>query len=242
MSIKIKNVIDNMPKNSRGNDSNQIIFLASQTRSERGNLWAFCSKEGWQDAAILAADAYFGKIGKQLPININERIGYGLIALAGQDPCYEKKWRRGAWSKDNTSEITEALEAAVIAAGDIALLIVNLPERLKRAKTTKTDTTQLNNDPVAARAARLKLAPKLPEKISVTIEQFKRNPDVVDEVLYRAKGVCENCNMPAPFIRSSDGEPYLEVHHIVFLSQGGEDTVENAIALCPNCHRKAHFG
>ncbi|OOL15317.1 hypothetical protein BXQ27_32765, partial [Klebsiella aerogenes] len=26
------------------------------------------------------------------------------------------------------------------------------------------------------------------------------------------------------------------------LSNGGEDSVENAIALCPNCHRQAHFG
>ena len=127
-----------------GSTSDQIIFLSSQTKSERSNLWAFCSKEGWQDAAIRAADAYFGKIGKHLSININEKIGYGLIALAGQDPCYEKKWKRGAWSKDNTSKITEALEAAVIAAGDITLSIVNLPERLKQTKATKTDTTQLN--------------------------------------------------------------------------------------------------
>jgi len=26
------------------------------------------------------------------------------------------------------------------------------------------------------------------------------------------------------------------------LSEGGEDTLENAIALCPNCHRKMHYG
>jgi 5-methylcytosine-specific restriction protein A len=34
----------------------------------------------------------------------------------------------------------------------------------------------------------------------------------------------------------------LEVHHKKQLSEGGEDTVENAIALCPNCHREAHYG
>ncbi|WP_163591073.1 HNH endonuclease, partial [Klebsiella variicola] len=39
-----------------------------------------------------------------------------------------------------------------------------------------------------------------------------------------------------------DGTPFLEVHHIEWLSNGGEDSVENAIALCPNCHRQAHFG
>ncbi|MGH8437576.1 MAG: HNH endonuclease [Pseudomonas sp.] len=33
-----------------------------------------------------------------------------------------------------------------------------------------------------------------------------------------------------------------EVHHKVRLADGGLDTVENAIAVCPNCHRQAHFG
>uniref|UniRef100_UPI003D06D395 HNH endonuclease n=1 Tax=Alcaligenes faecalis TaxID=511 RepID=UPI003D06D395 len=62
------------------------------------------------------------------------------------------------------------------------------------------------------------------------------------EVLERASGSCEACKEPAPFKRKSDGTPYLEVHHRIQLAHGGEDTVENAIALCPNCHRKAHFG
>jgi 5-methylcytosine-specific restriction endonuclease McrA len=31
-------------------------------------------------------------------------------------------------------------------------------------------------------------------------------------------------------------------HHVKQLAHGGEDTVENAIAVCPNCHRKAHHG
>jgi len=26
------------------------------------------------------------------------------------------------------------------------------------------------------------------------------------------------------------------------LAEGGKDTVENAAALCPNCHKEAHFG
>ena len=71
---------------------------------------------------------------------------------------------------------------------------------------------------------------------------YRRNPDVIAEVLHRALGKCEGCLSPAPFERASDGSPYLEVHHRILLSQGGEDTVANAFALCPNCHRKLHFG
>ncbi|MGL6002403.1 MAG: HNH endonuclease, partial [Plesiomonas sp.] len=55
-------------------------------------------------------------------------------------------------------------------------------------------------------------------------------------------GCCQKCKNEAPFNRKSDGTPYLEVHHKIFLSDGGEDTVENSIALCPNCHRELHFG
>lgn len=70
---------------------------------------------------------------------------------------------------------------------------------------------------------------------------FQRNPDVVAEVLFRANGHCEHCGNPAPFTRRTNGSPYLEVHHTKSLVEGGEDTVENATALCPNCHRKSHY-
>jgi 5-methylcytosine-specific restriction protein A len=92
------------------------------------------------------------------------------------------------------------------------------------------------------RKNKLEKAPKKPEKMTVTTTVFIRNPYVVVEVLDRAKGICERCRIKAPFNRRSNGSPYLEVHHRTPLSQRGEDTVTNAIALCPNCHRELHFG
>ncbi len=93
-----------------------------------------------------------------------------------------------------------------------------------------------------ARRARLAQAQRIPERRYVTRLEFVRNPDVVAEVLDRADGVCENCGKEAPFKRSSDGAPYLEVHHRVMLAKDGEDTAENAEALCPNCHKEKHYG
>jgi len=46
--------------------------------------------------------------------------------------------------------------------------------------------------------------------------------------------------MSAPFSNDSDG-PYFEVHHIHRLADGGPDQPESVIALCPNCHRRAHY-
>ena len=92
------------------------------------------------------------------------------------------------------------------------------------------------------RLARLKNAPVKPRKFRLEILAYDRNPDVIAEVLLRAKGHCELCAKPAPFFRLTDGSPYLEVHHKIQLSKGGDDTVENAIAVCPNCHRFKHHG
>ena len=98
------------------------------------------------------------------------------------------------------------------------------------------------SDTVEARRARLADAKKLPPKVVATTTVFVRNADVVAEVLYLAQGECHACRAKAPFLRRDDGSPYLEVHHIKPLAEGGEDTVSNAVALCPNCHRKAHYG
>lgn len=92
------------------------------------------------------------------------------------------------------------------------------------------------------RRERLEIANKKPKQVTVTVTVYDRNPDVVAEVLLRARGVCEGCSSNAPFLRKSNLTPYLEVHHIVPLSSDGEDTVENSEALCPNCHREKHFG
>jgi predicted HNH restriction endonuclease len=93
-----------------------------------------------------------------------------------------------------------------------------------------------------SRLARLENSERTPGRQTVTTSIFKRSPDVVAEVWHRAKGICQDCKNKAPFNKKSDGKPYLEVHHIISLSEGGDDTVENAIALCPNCHRQRHFG
>lgn len=92
------------------------------------------------------------------------------------------------------------------------------------------------------RRKRLNKAPAQSKTVTVTQTVHTRNPDVVAERLYLAHGICQDCGCPAPFLRKSDGLPYLEVHHIVPLAKKGEDTVENTVALCPNCHRKRHYG
>jgi 5-methylcytosine-specific restriction endonuclease McrA len=78
-----------------------------------------------------------------------------------------------------------------------------------------------------------------PKTYLTEVSQIRRNPYVSEYAKKRAKGICQLCGNPAPFSKA-DGEPYLESHHIVWLSKGGEDSPANSVALCPNCHRKMH--
>lgn len=86
------------------------------------------------------------------------------------------------------------------------------------------------------------LAPKKPKRKPVLTLAFERSPYVIAAALRRANGKCEICSSPAPFNKRTDGTPYLEVHHRTRLADDGEDTLGNAVAVCPNCHRKAHYG
>ncbi len=108
-------------------------------------------------------------------------------------------------------------------------------------ETLRRSVVASMQDQSAERVRRLAAAQKKPRQITVSTSMFIRNPDVVAEVLLRASGVCERCRHPAPFNRRTDNSPYLEVHHRTPLAEGGDDTVDNALALCPNCHRAAHY-
>ena len=79
-----------------------------------------------------------------------------------------------------------------------------------------------------------------PERRDVTTQQYKRDPYISELAKRQAKGICQLCRMQAPFI-TAEGKPYLETHHIRWLSEGGADTIENTVAVCPNCHRKLHI-
>jgi len=80
-----------------------------------------------------------------------------------------------------------------------------------------------------------------PEQVVQTISTYTRNNTVRSYVKRRSNYSCEmpNCNYIA-FIKDN-GEEYIEVHHVVPLSEGGEDSIYNTVALCPNCHRELHY-
>ncbi|MCA0899782.1 MULTISPECIES: HNH endonuclease [Microbulbifer] len=76
---------------------------------------------------------------------------------------------------------------------------------------------------------------------TIKARQYYRSEAVRRYALRRAQGICECCDSPAPFFTKKH-EPYLEVHHLNRVSDGGADTPEGVAAICPTCHRNIHAG
>ena len=68
---------------------------------------------------------------------------------------------------------------------------------------------------------------------STDIEFSELSSRTIAKVLKRAKSACKICGWD---------ECSLDLHHIVPISKGGFNNLENLICLCPNCHRKCHNG
>lgn len=87
-----------------------------------------------------------------------------------------------------------------------------------------------------------KKAVKKASRPAVSVVQAKiyhRDPIIAAYVKKRANGHCQLCGGNAPF-NDQNGDPYLECHHIDWISKGGMDSVDNCVVLCPNCHKKMH--
>lgn len=66
---------------------------------------------------------------------------------------------------------------------------------------------------------------------------YRRNRALVEELHQLYKGRCQLCGFDPQLlygVRACSG------HHIVFLSRGGEDKLENLILICPNHHEVVH--
>lgn len=133
-----------------------------------------------------------------------------------------------------------------------AKLIVMINDVWERHEVPETPTANPDTLAVRVRAAKAKMvvgikkspppiSPQSGVKVPGISQRFIRDPNIIAWVLVNAKGHCESCKTPAPFLRE-DGEPYLEVHHVRPLGEGGPDSVDNTIAVCPGCHRRFHHG
>ncbi|MDE0157184.1 MAG: HNH endonuclease [Gammaproteobacteria bacterium] len=158
---------------------------------------------------------------------------YTRQQIRGRAEKFRRKFRKACEEKgydhtlffENKNELVEKLNSSVFAYDE-------LEKKTRDARKVINKTS--SSLPISAGVIQ-------PQKRKQTITQYARSPLVRAWVLERAGDTCELCSHKAPFVKE-DGTPFLEIHHITQLSQGGPDTLENTVALCPNCHRDLHYG
>jgi HNH endonuclease len=116
--------------------------------------------------------------------------------------------------------------------GIVSKEYINEYEKEKKKQVKKLSVDQLKNQAV-------KSSSKTSSYRQAISKQYTRNQSIARYTKLKANGVCELCEKPAPFF-DKDGEPYLESHHVLWLERGGADSINNTVALCPNCHKKMH--
>lgn len=79
-----------------------------------------------------------------------------------------------------------------------------------------------------------------PNKKEYLIETYARNRGWVQQAKERLGYYCIYKKCDNTFIKEN-GEPYIEVHHIIPLCKDGEDGINNLSVLCAHHHRMAHF-
>ncbi|MCD6706151.1 MAG: HNH endonuclease [Thiobacillus sp.] len=161
----------------------------------------------------------------------------------------------GSWVRGPTTEISKATFRRILSKARTVLTAAEDIAKLNRIAQSVRDSSSHEDLDVAvesefdaqvAHALESDLGNiignRFPGQVPVRSFQYQRDPSVVAYALRKADGICGDCGDPAPFVSSRTGLPYLEVHHIKMLKDGGADTIDNVVALCPNCHRKRHHG
>lgn len=156
---------------------------------------------------------------------VGEQNGADVVTYDGEYEYVDHYWER---APDDNGEMRDAIRFKLAPVGGIEteldadevsdLSIEELFERAKESGTGETTATSSSSG-----------------------ETYTRSDIVRDFALRTAEGICQGCEEEGPFV-DTNGERFLEVHHLYRVSDGGVDEPENVIALCPNCHREVHYG
>lgn len=109
-----------------------------------------------------------------------------------------------------------------------------MPDQLGRQIARSVDRAKI--------FAKAKLRTGPPPRRTRQINDFVRDPYIVAAALAGALDQCEMPDCKSELFQRDDERSYLEVHHVIPLGEGGDDSLINAAALCPSCHRELHFG
>ena len=213
---------------------------------------------GWTDAELEGAvDAYLqmlqweqdGRSYNKSAVNTELRQGplasrtrgaveYRMQNISAVLHEHELPWIRGYKPHANVGRNVHNLLRTMISTSNIAETNVVEPtpdpDKLERQTNQQRRQLRMKGD------GRRPQGQTKPKTTTAKTKQFYRDSQVQAWVQEQSKGACEACESPAPFTKSN-GFPFLEIHHLKRLADGGPDVISNAVAVCPNCHRRLHY-
>ena len=145
----------------------------------------------------------------------------------------EKRYQATKPDKDGLMRKVWIFPLTLVSDGSVPEEYIAEYEKEKKKQVKKLSISQLQSQAV-------KSSSKTSSYRQATSKQYIRNQSIARYTKLKANGICELCEKPAPFF-DKDGEPYLESHHVRWLERGGADSIDNTVALCPNCHKKMHI-
>lgn len=161
---------------------------------------------------------------------VGEQNGADVFTYIGEYEYLDHFWEQ---VEDDNGNMRDAVRFKLTPTGGVEASITReeakelpIEELFERAKETSPGPNQQNETERSSSSNRTR---------------YPRSDVVRDFALRSAQGECQGCGNDAPFL-DENGEPFLEVHHLYRRSDGGPDDPENVIAVCPNCHRRAHHG
>lgn len=243
--VKNADIVDefkcgNMGGMRRSKKTNTLVIISDHTKGLYEDKWfgdvlhyTGMGKSGDQDINFMQnrtlAESRVNGVDVHLfeVLKAGQYIYKGIIDLCeqpyqevqkGEDGLLRKVWMFPVQLKSGEIPIDESL--------------LEEHEEKKRQKARKLSTGELEDRAKDNQSENVSVR-------SVQATSYIRDPYVSEYAKRIANGKCQLCGEDAPFT-DKYGKPYLETHHIEWLSKGGADTIENTVALCPNCHRKMH--
>lgn len=168
----------------------------------------------------------------KLPVYLFESSNK-VYTYRGEVMLSEKRYQATKPDKDGLMRKVWIFPLTLVSDGSVPEEYIAEYEKEKKKQVKKLSISQLQSQAV-------KSSSKTSSYRQATSKQYIRNQSIARYTKLKANGICELCEKPAPFF-DKDGEPYLESHHVLWLERGGADSIDNTVALCPNCHKKMHI-